>query len=104
MQHAVIAHIRLNENQFGSQRERAELSTLAEALERVIDEKQVGEFDGEEFGDGRCVMYMYGSDADRLFDAVEPILKATPLARGGFVIKRYGEASDQHSAETRVAF
>lgn len=32
---------------------------------------------------------MYGPDADQLFAVVEPIPRATPLARGGFAIKRY---------------
>ena len=103
MEHAVIAHIRMTEDKFGSERERAAIATLADDLERVIAEKQAGEFDGEEFGDGRCVLYMYGPDADRLFGAVAPVLKAAPLARGGFAIKRYGEASDKNAVEARVS-
>lgn len=102
MEHAVIAHIRMTEDKLGTERERAAVATLADDLERVIGEKQAGEFDGEEFGDGRCVLYMYGPDADRLFEAVEPVLKATPLARGGFAIKRYGEANDKNAVEARV--
>jgi hypothetical protein len=103
VEHAVIAHIRMTEDQLGSERERAAVAVLADDLERVIVEKQAGEFDGEEFGDGRCVLYMYGPDADRLFEAVEPVLKATPLARGGFAIKRYGEANDANAVEARVS-
>jgi len=45
---------------------------------------------------------MYGPDADRLFGVVEPILKAAPLARGGFAIKRYGDAKDLNAVEARV--
>jgi hypothetical protein len=104
VEHAVIAHIRMTEDQFGSERERAAIAMLADDLERVIDERQAGEFDGEEFGDGRCVLYMYGPDADRLFEVVEPVLKAMPMARGGFAIKRYGEASDKNAVEARVSF
>ena len=102
MEHAVIAHLRLTENKFGSERERAAVTVRADDLMHVIGEKQAGEFDGEEFGDGRCVLYMYGPDADRLFDVVEPILKAAPLARGGFAIKRYGDASDANPVEVRI--
>lgn len=102
MEHAVIAHLRMTESKFGSERERAEVTALADNLMHIIDEKQAGEFDGEEFGDGRCVLYMYGPDADRLFEVVEPVLKAAPLARGGFAIKRYGEASDASAVEARV--
>lgn len=103
MEHAVIAHLRLTEGQFGSECERAAVAALADDLKYAIDEKQAGEFDGEEFGDGRCVLYMYGPDADRLFEAVEPVLRAGPLARGGFAIKRYGEASDANAAEVRFS-
>jgi hypothetical protein len=103
MEHAVIAHLRMNEDEFGSEREHAAVAKLAHDLESVIDKNQVGEYDGEEFGDGRCVLYMYGSDADRLFEVVEPVLKAALLARGGFAIKRYGEASDANAVEERVS-
>jgi hypothetical protein len=102
VEQAVIAHLPLTEDPFGSEREREAIADLAGLLHRTIDDHGVGEFDGEEFGGGRCVLYMYGLDADRLFDAVEPILKAAPLARGGFVIKRYGEAKDLSAAEARV--
>ena len=103
MEHAVIAHLRMTENEFGSPREREAIAKLANNLERAIAEHQVGEFDGEEFGGGRCVFYMYGPDADQLFDTVEPVLKSEPLARGGFAIKRYGEASNVNAKEDRVS-
>lgn len=102
MEQAVIVHLPLEEDPFGSAREREAVATLADALEGAIDEQGVGEFDGEEFGGGRCVIYMYGPDADRLFATVEPILKAAPATRGGFAIRRYGEAKDASAAETRV--
>lgn len=102
MEQAVIVHLPLEENPFGSAREREAVTTLADALEGVIDEHGVGEFDGEEFGGGRCVIYMYGPNADQLFAVVEPILGATPLARAGFAIKRYGEAKDANATEVRV--
>ena len=102
MEQAVIAHLPLVEDPFGSAREREVVANLIDALDRVIDEQGVGEFDGEEFGGGRCVIYMYGPDADQLFAVVEPILRATPLARGGFAMKRYGEAKDTSAAEVRV--
>lgn len=102
MEHAVIAHLPLLEDPFGSERERGIIADLAGELQHAIDMRNVGEFDGEEFGGGRCVLYMYGPNADRLFAVVEPILKATPLAQGGFAIKRYGEAKDAIAAEVRV--
>ena len=83
MEQAVIAYLPLTESSFGSERERMIVADLAGELEKTIREHGVGEFDGEEFGGGQCVIYMYGRDADLLFAAVEPIVRATPLATGG---------------------
>jgi hypothetical protein len=102
MEQAVITYLPLSDGSFGSESEREAVAGLAGLLHDAIDEQGVGEFDGEEFGGGRCVLYMYGPDADRLFGVVEPILKAAPLARGGFVIKRYGNAKDLGAVEVRV--
>jgi len=102
MEHAVIAHLPLREGSFGSERECAEIGDLAARLHQAIDHHRVGEFDGDEFGGGRCLLFMYGPDADRLFGVIAPILKASSLARGGFVIKRYGEAKDPDAVEVRV--
>lgn len=71
MEHAVITHPPLLEDPFGSEREREIIADLADELQNAISDHDVGEFDGEEFGGGRCVIYMYGPDADRLFDVVE---------------------------------
>ena len=102
MEQAVIVHLRFQEDSFGSPKERDAISDLEDQLEQAIGTASVGEFDGDEFGGGRCVLYMYGPDADRLFATVEPILRATPVARGGFALKRYGEASDANATETKV--
>jgi hypothetical protein len=102
IEQAVIVHLPLVEAPLGSAREREVVTNLTDALDRAIDAHGVGQFDGEELGDGRCVIYMYGPDADQLFAIVEPVLKAEPLVRGGFAIKRYGEAKDVGAAEVRI--
>ncbi|WP_257168372.1 hypothetical protein [Bradyrhizobium sp. SRS-191] len=102
MEQAVIVHLPLKEGQFGSERECADIADLADRLSKAIDDHNVGEFDGDEFGGGRCVLYMYGPNADRLFEVIAPVLKTTPSVRGGFVIKRYGEARDPAATEVRV--
>jgi hypothetical protein len=102
MQQAVLAHFRLSESPFGSEDECDAIADLSLLLLQAIDRQGVGEFDGEESGEGRCVFFMYGPDADRLFDVVEPILKAAPLPPGGFVIKRYGDVKDPDAIEVRV--
>ncbi|MGJ4913301.1 hypothetical protein ACQR10_06275 [Bradyrhizobium sp. HKCCYLRH2060] len=102
MEQAVIAYIPLREDPFGSERECVEIGELAAQLQHAIDHHGVGEFDGDEFGGGRCVLFMYAPDADRLFGVIAPILAAAPVARGGFVIRRYGEAKNPDAVEVRV--
>jgi hypothetical protein len=102
MEHAVIAHLLFAKEEFGSASERQAVIDLEHVLERAIQAANAGEFDGDEYGGGECVLFMYGPDADRLFAVVGPILAASPLARGGHAIKRYGPASDPTSAEVRI--
>jgi hypothetical protein len=104
MEHAVIVHLRLTGGPLGSPEEGDAAAALGDELESAVEAASAGEFDGDEFGDHKCVLFMYGPDADRLFAAIEPILKDTPLAAGGHAIKRYGEAADSDAAEVRVTW
>ena len=104
MEQAVIVHLRLRDGRFGSPDERKAIEALEDQILRAIDEASVGEFDGDEFGGGECVLFMYGPDADRLYGVILPLLKAAPAATGGYAIKRYGEARDATSPEVRVAW
>ena len=40
-------------------------------------------------------LYMYGPNADKLFEVVEPILRAVPFMSGASVTKRYGPPDDE---------
>jgi hypothetical protein len=66
------------------------LDEIEEPLMEAIDEAGVGEFDGNEIGPDGATLYMYGPDADRLFSAVEPILRNTSFPPGSHAIVRYG--------------
>jgi hypothetical protein len=44
---------------------------------------------------------MYGPDADALWGAVEPIVRAAAQA-GSFVVKRRGAAGDPNAKEERI--
>ena len=87
-EHAVIVHF-LNYGSTDLQR----LFALEERLEKAIDAAGVGELDGNEIAtDGSDgYLYMYGPDADRLFEIVRPILESVDFTRGAQVVKRYGE-------------
>ena len=68
------------------------LHKLEEQLEKVIKEKKLGEYDGNEiaadYNDG--ILYMYGPSAERLFDSILPILEQTSFMKGAKVKLRFG--------------
>jgi len=104
LEQAVIVYLLLNDCQFGTSQKRESIFSLEERLERALGSASAGEFDGDEFGEGKCILYMYGPDAERLFVVIEPILKSSPAAAGGYAIKRFGQAADPSAKEVRVTW
>jgi hypothetical protein len=100
--HAVIVHLMLSDDNFGAEMEREAIFELEDRLADAIEGPGIGEFDGNEFGGGECTLYMYGNDADRMFNAVAPILRSTRFARGGYALKRFGDAADPLAMEVKV--
>jgi hypothetical protein len=76
-EHAVIVHLKLSGTD-ASADEVERLQNLSDRLSEAITGRNAGEFDGDLFGEGECVLYMYGPDADALFAAIEPVLRASP--------------------------
>lgn len=101
-EHAVLVHLVLSDDELGTEEEREAIYLLSDRLEEAIERHQAGEFDGNEFGGGGCVLFMYGPDADALFSSIEPIIRLSPLTRDGYAIKRYGEVDDENAREVRV--
>lgn len=88
---AVIIHLKLSDPGFGARAEREQLFALEEAVAAAVARSATGEHDGNEVGDGEFVIFCYGPDADKLYAAVEPALRASSLSRGGTVVIRYGK-------------
>jgi hypothetical protein len=76
--------------QFGSLEERAMVHRFSDSLASVIEDQQIGVFDGDEYGNGEGALFMYGPNADRLFEAVYLLLSTWSPVKGGYAIKRYG--------------
>jgi hypothetical protein len=104
LEQAVIVYLLLSGGQFGAPQERQSIQTLEDRLNQVVSDEGVGEFDGDEFGEGKCTLYLYGADAEKLFHAIEPLLKSSPVAAGGHAIKRFGAAVDPAAKEVRVSW
>jgi hypothetical protein len=100
--HALLVHLKLRHGEFGSTEEREAIHELEDELSDAIADAGVGEFDGDDFGMGESILYMYGPDADKLFGVVQPLLQKSALSKGGYAIKRYGEAEDEDARELRV--
>ncbi len=98
-EHRVIGYLNLSNDTFGTEEERESIYGLSRRLEEQINAQGVGEFDGHEFGEGHCTLFMYGPDADALYSAIEPILRESTLIAGGHITKRYG---DLDAKEVRI--
>jgi hypothetical protein len=63
---------------------------MAERVAETVKIEKAGMYDGDEFGNGECTLYLYGPDADRLMMVVSPLFREWELAKGGYAVKRYG--------------
>lgn len=76
-----------------------DLATIEDPLIAAIEASGIGEFDGNAIGPDAAVLYMYGADADLLFDVVGAVLERMDLPTGSYALKRYGPPG---ANETRV--
>jgi hypothetical protein len=100
-EHAVIVHLPLGGAGFGAEEMRDSVRALERDIETALDGGDAGGLDGDEFGGGEAVLYLYGADADGLFAVIEPLLRGSSL-RPAHVILRYGDASDPTARERRI--
>ncbi len=89
-QQAVLVRIRLSNNRCGDRRDEWSIAGLDEKLRHAVETSGVGEVDGHEWGGGYFTSYLYGPDADRLFEAVSLAVLQYPAPAGSYVVKRYG--------------
>ena len=89
-EHAVIVHFQYGKTDLQP------LFDLEERLEAVINDDGVGELDGNMVAqDGSdAYLYMYGPDADRLFETIRPVLEASDFMNGASVKLQYGPPED----------
>ena len=100
-EHAVVVRYPLTGEGFGEEHERQAVYDLGNRLTKAIEAAQAGDFDGHEFGGGEAILYAYGPDATRLFNAMEPLLRAFP-ARPAQATLRFGEAADSEAVEQHI--
>ena len=89
--HAVIARYQLGGGPTGTATDIHNVFALEQMLAEAIDAARAGEFAGNEFGENQLTVYAQGPDADRLYAAMEPVLRAFP-PRPAQVVLQYGDA------------
>lgn len=80
-----------------------ELYELRDKLEKEIEKKNLGEYDGHEiaidYSDG--YLFMYGPNAEKLFNGIKDILDKTNFMKGAKAKLRF-ESIDDHAKEIIV--
>ena len=93
----VVVIFRLSNQSMGTQAERLELEALAAELERATQAANVGDYEGDEFGGGECVLFFSGPDSARLIDVLRTGLKQSPIGRGAKIARSApGEDGAEH--------
>ena len=100
-EHTVIAHYQLAAGPTGTATDMHSVFSFEDRLIRAISDARAGEFDGNEFGVDDVTIYAYGPNADRLFAAMEPVLRSFP-PRPAQVLLRYGGYEDTSAPEILV--
>lgn len=98
-EHSVIVHFAYGSTDLGP------LFALEGELEAAISKAGAGLYDGNEIAvdgsDGR--LFMYGPDADRLFEVVKPILESSSFMQGASAALRYGpHQTDARETEVTI--
>ena len=80
------------------------LFELEDELEKVLESRPVGHLDGHEIAiDGSDgFLFLYGPDADALYAAIEPVLRASHVTLGGNATLRYGSYDEPNVLEKYI--
>ncbi len=80
------------------------LFELEEQLEELLADNTVGEYDGHEIAvDGSDgLLYLYGPDADALFNKIRPTLAVSPSISNAVATLRYGPPADDTPRVTQA--
>jgi len=89
-EHAVIVHFKYGKTDLQP------IFELEDELAQAINSAGIGEFDGNDIAtDGSDgYLYMYGQDADQLYQAVHHILESSNFMKGAVAKLRYGPPED----------
>ena len=85
---ALLLRLRLPERQAGD--ETPAIVALEEAIESALRAHRAGEFEGHDLRDGVWTLYLYGPDAERIFESVAEVVRGARLDPSSHAILRFG--------------
>ena len=87
---AVIVRLHLGIGRKQSDQEA--IAAVGAKLSALLSNSSVGKYDGSECVRNRCALYLYGPDAEALFELVRDILRRSPVTAQASVDLRLGSA------------
>lgn len=68
---------------------------LDDIFREIVESSHVGRYDGHEFCEGTeeesVTFYIYGKDANKIYQKIKPILQSLPSLQEVSIIKRYSQ-------------
>ncbi|MGA7669290.1 MAG: hypothetical protein WBW04_02645 [Nitrolancea sp.] len=75
---------------FGTPDDQEAILTLEDRLSDAVEGARVGDYDGNQFGNGLGEIYFYRPSANALLAVMRPILAASSLPAGSYLVVRRG--------------
>ncbi len=100
---AAVICLKLSDDEIGSSQEREAISVLRDRLIRALQQREAGEFDTLEFGEGFGTLSFNGPNADRLAEVILPLLRTYAARSGSYLLRRYGEPGAREQSMVLVA-
>jgi hypothetical protein len=77
--------------QYTSKDDTTRFQALEDKLASAVEKARIGEFDGNEIGQGIWTIYLYGPNAEQLSKLALPILNNFHPHSGSYIVKRFGK-------------
>lgn len=82
---SVTINFKLNDGEYGSEEERKNIHNITDELDLLVTNENIGEYDGDEFGNGECELYFYSDEPEKLYNKIKPILIKTSFIKSATV-------------------
>jgi len=83
----LLVVLRLSNRQMGTNDERAAIALLADELAAGVEEAGIGEYDGDEYGGGECILFFCGPDEMKLLGHLRSMLQYSRYGRGAHFVR-----------------